>query len=224
MAFEPKLPSAEDWIRDPVGSWGRLWQAFNYKLDAYQAGVRQIPLLEAKLAAYDLAIRRMPADASRANLVAMLQRFRRSLDTLKSNRTSLEGKVLQAITQLRGEGARLKQLPPISGLGAVPIVGAVLAGGVAIVIFGITQWLTALSNVVAQEKSVGSQIVAYARQRGLTAEQTQALLLEASKLPDPKAPNDMFGSIAEILPWVAGLAAIVYFGPAVAGMLKVRAR
>jgi len=224
MAFEPKLPSAEDWIRDPVGSWGRLWQAFNYKLDAYQAGVRQIPLLEAKLAAYDLAIRRMPADASRANLVAMLQRFRRSLDTLKSNRTSLEGKVLQAITQLRGEGARLKQLPPISGLGAVPIVGAVLAGGVAIVIFGITQWLTALSNVVAQEKSVGSQIVAYACQRGLTAEQTQALLLEASKLPDPKAPNDMFGSIAEILPWVAGLAAIVYFGPAVAGMLKVRAR
>jgi hypothetical protein len=217
--FEPTLPSPEDWLRDPVFSWGRLWQAFNYKLDAYQAGVKQIPLLEGKLVGYDLAIQRMPPDAARANLEAMLQKYRRALDALKANRSSLEGKVMQTLTQLRSEGTRLKQLPP-AGIGLIPIVGAALIGAAALVMYGITQWLTALAGAVAQEKSVGGQIAAYARERGLSAEQTQALLREASKVPAPKAPGDLFGSIAEILPWALGLAAAVYFGPTVLTMLK----
>lgn len=222
MAFEPALPSPADWLRDPIGSWGRLWQAYNYKLDAYQAGTKQIPLLEGKLAGYQLAISRMPKNAARVNLEAALQRFRIALDNLKSNRASLEGKVMDTLTQLRAEGARLKVLPPIVGLGITPIVGAALIGAAGLVMYGITQWLNTLAGAVAQEKSVGGQIAAYAREQGLTAEQTQALLREASKVPAPKAPGDLFGSLSEMLPWVVGLVAAVYFGPAIASALKAR--
>ena len=121
MAFEPVLPTAGEWIRDPAASWGRLWQAFNYKLDAYKFGTAQIPLLEGKLAAYQLAVTRLPASPSRSNLAMSVARLSTSLNALRSSRSSLEGKVLQAITDLRAEGARLKQLPPAGQLGLAPI-------------------------------------------------------------------------------------------------------
>jgi len=224
MAFEPTLPSTADWIRDPVGSWGRLWQAFNYKLDVYRAGVAQIPLLEGKLSGYQLAVGRLPASPARSNLAAALARFSTALNALKSSRSSLEGKVLQAISDLRAEGARLKQLPQAGQLGLAPIMGAALVAGIALVLYGINQWLTQLASAVAQEKSVGGQIMSYARGAGLSAEQTQALLHEANKIKPPQVAKDPFQSIAEMLPWIAGLAAAVYFGPVIVGALSSRRR
>ncbi len=220
--FEPTLPTAEDWIRDPVQSWGRLWQAFNYKLDVYRAGVRQIPLLEGKLAGYQLAVGRLPASPARSNLAAAVARLSTTLNALKSSRSSLEGKVLQAISDLRAEGTKLKQLPQAGQLGLAPVMGAALIAGVALVMYGITQWLRQLASAVAQEKSVGSQIIGYAKQAGLSAEQTQGLLREASKVPAPSEPKDPFQSIAEALPWILGLVAAVYFGPALMGALSKR--
>jgi len=202
-----------------VFSWGRLWQAFNFKLDQYKQGVAQIPLLEGKLAGYEAAAARMPAGQARQNVAALLVRFRTKLGELKSNRASLEGRVVDALAQLRSEGSRLKQLPPAGQVGLAPIVGAALIGAAALVMYGITQWLSTLAGAVAQEKSVGGQIAAYAREQGFTAEQTQALLREASKVPPPKAPGDPFASIAEMLPWALGILAAVYFGPTIVSAL-----
>lgn len=218
MAFEPEYPTAEDWLRDPAGSWGRLWQIFNYKLDAYTAGTKQIPLLEGKLAGYDLAIQRLTNGVARDNLAAMLQKFRSALDKLKSDRATLEGQVVNGLAQLRAEGQRLNQ--PAAGLGLAPIVGAALIGAIALVGYGITVWLNSLANVAAQEKSVGNSILAYARQAGLNAEQTQSLLHEANQTPTPRVPGDIFGQLADLLPWAVGLAALIYFGPVVGRMLK----
>lgn len=222
MAFEPVLPTAEDWIRDPFGSWGRLWQAFNYKLDVYRAGVAQIPLLEGRLAAYQLAVGRLPATPARANLANAVAKLSTTLNALKSSRSSLEGKVLQAIADMRAEGTKLKALPPQAQLGLAPVMGAALVAGVALVMYGITQWGTQLAGAVAQEKAVGSQILGYAKAAGLSAEQTQALLTEASKIKPPSVPKDAFQSIADALPWIVGLVAAVYFGPAIVGMLSKR--
>ncbi len=222
MAFEPQLPTAGDWIRDPAGSWGRLWQAFNYKLDQYKFGTAQIPLLEGKLAGYQLAVRRLPASPARSNLAASVARLSTAITALRSSRSSLEGKVLQAMNDLRAQGAQLKQLPPAGQMGLAPIVGAALIAGVALVMYGITQWLKQLASAVAQEKSVGSQIVQYAKAAGFSAEQTQALLKDAAKVPAPQEPKDPFQTIAEALPWILGLGAAIYFGPAIVGALSRR--
>jgi len=219
VAFEPVLPSPEDWLRDPAQSWGRLWQAFNFKLDQYREGVKQIPLLEGKLAGYEAALKRMPDSQARQNVAALLVRFRTKLGELKSQRGSLEGKVADALSQLRSEGSRLKQLPPAGQVGLAPIVGVALIGGAALVMYGITSWLKTLAGAIVQEKSVGGQIAAYAREQGLSAEQTQALLREAAKVPQPKEPGDVFASIADMLPWALGILAAVYFGPAIVGAL-----
>jgi hypothetical protein len=225
MPFEPVLPTAEDWIRDPVFSWGRLWQAFNYKLDQYKYGTAQIPLLEGKLAGYQLAVTRLPESPARSNLAALVAKFSSALSALKSSRSSLEGKVLQAISDLRAQGAQLKQNTSVVGsLGIAPILGAALIAGVALVMYGITQWLKQLASAVAQEKSVGSQIVQYAKGSGFSAEQTQALLKEAAKVPAPQEPKDPFQTLAEALPWILGLGAAVYFGPALMGMIQSRRR
>jgi len=215
VAFEPVLPSPEDWLRDPAQSWGRLWQAFNFKLDQYREGVKQIPLLEGKLAGYEAALKRMPDSQARQNVAALLVRFRTKLGELKSQRGSLEGKVADALSQLRSEGSRLKQLPPAGQVGLAPIVGAALIGAAALVFAGINGWLNTLAGAIAQEKSVGGQIMAYAREHSLTAEQTQALLREGSKIKPPEMPKDVFGNIAEILPWALGILAAVYFGPSI---------
>lgn len=222
MPFEPTLPSPADWLRDPIFSWQRLWQAFNFKLDQYREGVKQIPLLEGKLAGYDSAVLRMPSSPARQNVAAMLVRFRSTLSELKAQRGSLEGRVMDSLAQLRTEGARLKQLPPAGQVGLAPIIGAALIGAAGLVMYGITQWLKALAGAIAQEKSVGGQIAAYAREQGLTAEQTQGLLREASKVPQPKEPGDVFSSLAQMLPWAVGLFAAIYFGPTVLGALTAR--
>src|SRR5258708_6665703 len=117
MAFEPPLPSAAHWIRDPLGSWGRLWPALHFKLDASNAGIKQIPLLQGKLAGYELSVSRIQDAQTRANLTASLQRFRTSLGDLAASRSSLEGKVLQGIADLRAAAATIGQHP------ASPTVG-----------------------------------------------------------------------------------------------------
>jgi hypothetical protein len=225
MAFEPALPTADDWIRDPVGSWGRLWQAFNYKLDAYKAGVAQIPLLEGKLAGYQLAVTRLPASPARTNLSASVAKLSTALTALKNSRTTLEGKVLQAISDMKASGAQYGQVVPSTasaGLGQLPVMGAVIIAGVALVMYGITQWLTQLASAVAQEKSVGSQVLQYAQNAGLTATQTQALLAEAAKVPSPTVPKDPLSQIMDAIPWILGLGAAIYFGPPLLGMLSKR--
>lgn len=222
MAFEPTLPSAADWIRDPIGSWRLLWQAFNYKLDAYKAGTAQIPLLEGKLAGYQLSVTRLPASPARTNLANLVANFSTALTSLKNSQSSLEGKVLQAITDLRAQGQALNQLPASGQLGIAPVLGAALVAGVALVIYGITQWLAQLAAAIAQEKSVGSQIISYAKGAGLTAAQTQALLVEAQKVPQPQAPKDVFQTLTEAIPWILALGAAIYFGPALIGMFSKR--
>lgn len=223
MAFEPTLPSAADWIRDPLGSWGRLWQAFNYKLDAYNAGIRQIPLLQGKLAGYELAVSRIADPQARANLTAGLQRFRSALGDLIASRGSLEGKILQGISDLRGAAATIGQHPASPTVGQ-PVVWAVVAASAAIVMYGITQWLTQKDIVVAQERSLGNQILAYAAAHHLTPEQTQALMKEASKVAPPQkaADTDIFHQLSQAVPWLVGLAALVYFGPTIAAAISKR--
>jgi len=229
MAFEPVLPTAADWIRDPLNSWGRLWQAFNFKLDQYKAGVAQLPLLEGKLAGYKLAIGRLPASPARTNLVAAAARLSTTLTAVKNARSSLEGKVIQALADLRAAGTQLKQSVQTATVGigvvqvlAAPIVGAALIAGAALVMYGITQWLRQKDAAVEQEKSVGTQIVSYAKAAGLSAEQTQALLHEASKIKPPEKTKDALQSITEALPWIVGLVVAVYFGPVIVGMLTKR--
>jgi hypothetical protein len=223
MAFEPTLPSAADWIRDPVGSWGRLWQAFNYKLDAYNAGLKQLPLLQGKLAGYELAIARISDPQARANLTASLQRFRTALGDLVASRGSLEGKVLQGISDLRAAAATIGQHPASPTVGQ-PIVWAAVAAGAAVVMYGITQWLIQKDIVVAQERSIGNQVLSYAAAHNFTPAQTQALMSEAAKVPAPQKTMDLFQQISQAVPWLVGLAALIYFGPTIAGALSSRRR
>lgn len=219
--FEPTLPSAADWIRDPVGSWGRLWQAFNYKLDAYNVGIRQLPLLQGKLAGYELAVSRIGNVQTRANLTAALQRFRAGLADLVASRSSLEGKVLQGVSDLRAAAATIGQSPAAPAVGS-PIVWAVVAAGAAAVMYGITQWLIQKDAIVAQERSIGNQVLAYAAANHLTPTQTQALMHEAAKVPAPQKSADLFQQIAQAVPWLVGLAALIYFGPTIAGAISSR--
>jgi hypothetical protein len=216
--FEPTLPSAADWIRDPVGSWGVLWQAFNYKIDAYNAGIAQIPLLQGKLAGYQLSVGRMADAQAQANLSAALQRFQTSLGALVASKSSLEGQVLQGISDLRSAAASIGQNPAAPTLGQ-PIVWAVVAAGAAAVMYGITQWLIQKDAVVAQEQSIGNQVLAYASAHQFTPAQTQALMAEASKVPSPQKSTDIFTQISQAIPWIVGLVALVYFAPVVSRAL-----
>jgi len=221
--FEPTLPSAADWIRDPVGSWGILWQAFNYKLDAYNAGVAQIPLLQGKLAGYQLSVGRISDPQARANLTAALQRFSSALDALTASKSSLEGQVLQGISDLRAAATSIGQSPSSPTVGQ-PIVWAVVAAGAAAVMYGITQWLIQKDAVVAQEQSIGNQVLAYAAAHQFTPAQTQALMAEASKVPAPQKSSNLFDQISQAIPWVVGLVALVYFAPVISQALTSRKR
>lgn len=220
--FEPTLPSAADWIRDPVGSWGILWQAFNFKLDQYNVGVQQIPLLQGKLAAYQLSVGRIPDAQARANLSAGLQRFSSALDALVSAKSSLEGQVIQGINDLRAAGATIGQNPATPTVGQ-PIVWAVVAGGIALVMYQVTQWLIQKDAVVAQEQSIGNQVLAYANAHHYTPEQTQALMNEATKIKPPqKTTTDIFSQITGAIPWIVGLVALIYFAPVVTKAISSR--
>jgi hypothetical protein len=121
---------------------------------------------------------------------------------------------------MRAEGSKLKMLPPAAQLGVAPVIGAVLIGAIGLVSYGITQWLTSLAGAIAQEKSIGSQVMAYAREQGLTAEETQKLVHEASQVKPPGNPKDPFTAIAEMLPWALGILAGIYFFPVIAGAVK----
>jgi len=222
MAFDSPLPSPSDFLRDPLGSFGRLGQILNSRLDQWNAMGKDIPVLYARIRGYEAALKTMKANAARQSVVDQLTRNRLQLDEFVAKRNSLTGKVIEAINAVRNEAARLQRPMQVVGVSAVPLVAPIAIAVAGIAVYGITQLVRDWLAIKATNDSLGVRILEYGKQAGLTPEQIGAVAGNLSRLPKAQGPSGFFGEIEAMLPAVLGIAALVIFGPTLVQMIQRR--
>lgn len=225
MAFDPVTPNAGDFLRDPIGSWGRLVQVLNYRLDQYNAMGKDIPILYNRIAVLDGTLKALPDSAGRRSVVDQLVRHRQAVDRLVASRKSITGQLLEAMNAVRGEGQRISHALPVVGIGALPIiVGPFVVAVVGVAIYQISQLVREWVAAKAQSESTEVRLLEYAKSANLTPDQIDQVAGSLAKAPKPKGPAGFFGELEAMLPVVAGIAALVIFGPTIAKLVGARSR
>lgn len=213
--FKPTLPGTGDWARDPVGSWGRLWQAVNYSVDLYTATKKQLPVLYQRIAGYQGQLARFRPSPARDAIADQLKRHQAEVDRLRSSMGGVEGRVLEAIATVRHLGAQLGQAPRLLGLGQVqPLVipAAIIAG--AFIVASIVGLATTYQARKAESESLGQNVLRFAQAQGLNPDQVAKVADALKELPPPRnVGGGIFGDLGGVLPIVVGLLAAVYLGP-----------
>ncbi len=214
--FRPTLPSIEDWLRDPLQSWGRITQAVNYAIDVHNVTKSQIPVLRQRVAAFKGELARFPASAARQALLDQIARHERAIDALMVQQTGLQGKLVDMLAQLRGVGQQMGQVAQYTGIGAVavPVVVAAIAA-VGLVLTGVLNVAAQYQARKLESESLGAKLLDYAKQMGLTPAEIQQVGETVAKQPRPKDTpgGGIFGQLGDLVPIVLGVATAIFLGP-----------
>lgn len=215
MAFKPTLPSAEDWARDPAGSWGRLQQALNYAIDVYNATKAQIPVLQARILDMRAQLARFPADAPRSALLDAIQRHETAVAALQRQGTSLQARTLDAIEQARALSQQIGQTLKTVGLGQLPLAAIIaVIGVVGLVVAGALQFGAAYQARKAESDGLGAKILEYANTHHLSPAEIRDVSDSLAKhKPKDTTGFGLFDQLGGILPLAVGVLAVVFLGP-----------
>ncbi len=215
MAFKPTLPSAEDWARDPAGSWGRIQQALNYSIDVYNATKAQIPALRARIATMRAQLARFPADAPRSALLDAIQRHETAVAALQLQASTIQARTLDAIAQARALAQQIGQTLKTVGLGQLPVAAIIaVIGVVGLVVAGALQFATAYQTRKAESDGIAAKILDYANAHNLTPSQIREVSDSLAKnKPKDTTGFGLFDQLGGILPLALGVLAVVFLGP-----------
>lgn len=212
--FKPTLPSAEDWLRDPVGTWGRLWQAVSYSIDVYNVTKAQIPVLRERIRVFRDQLSRFPNTAARQSIIDELSRHERAVAALEAQQSSMQGQVVETLAKVRDVGKQSGYLKESTGLGAVQmvLVVAVIAGA-AVVVSSIFLFAGNYQARKLESESLGQKVLQFATLHNLTPDEIKTVSEAVTKLPRPKAPGGLFDDLGQLVPIAIGVVAALVLGP-----------